>query len=95
MKYIVGGFFHYYIHLIPENLNYYEVYKYSPVKMKSGDIYSIKPLYLIFGVDYIESLKYSSNLIEELSVKLHNLRNSHEVGFSYDGYTIDIRILPK
>jgi len=94
-KYIVGRVYHYYIHLIPENITYYEIYKYSAGKMKSGDYYKIKPLYPLFKDSFEESLNYSRELIREFSVKLHHLRIMYDVGFSYDGKEIDIRILPE
>lgn len=83
------------INLIPENLTYYEIYKYSAGKMKSGDYYKIKPLYPLFKDSFEESLNYSRELIREFSVKLHHLRIMYDVGFSYDGKEIDIRILPE
>lgn len=94
-KDIVGRSYHYYLNLIPENITYYEIYKYNRVKMKTGDFYRIKPLYPLFKDNFEESLKYSRELIKDFSVKLHNLRVMYDVGFAYDGQEIDIRILPK
>lgn len=83
------------INLIPENIIYYEIYKYSAGKMKSGDYYKIKPLYPLFKDSYEESLNYSRKLIEDFSIKLHHLRVMYDVGFSYDSNEIDIMILPE
>jgi len=92
---IVGRVYHYYIHLIPENITYYEIYKYSAGKMKSGDYYKIKPLYPLFKNNFEESLNYSRELTKDFSDKLRHLRVIYDVGFSHDGKEIDIRILPK
>lgn len=85
------------INLIPENLVYYEIYKYRSDENweKSGDCYEIKPLYSIFKDNSKESLRYSQSLVGDFSIKLHHLRNMYDLGFSYSGDVISIRILPK
>jgi len=83
------------INLIPENLVYYEIYKYRPEVKGSGDYYEIKPLYSIFKDNSKESLRYSQSLVGDFSIKLHHLRNMYDLVFSYSGDVISIRILPK
>lgn len=81
------------LNLVSDNVLFYEKYNFVSADKKNGFAFEIKSPFRRLKNDYMESMNFSYNFINDCSKKLHYIRKSgSNLDFGYDGKTIDIRI---
>lgn len=77
-----------------DDVLYYDKYKFVSVDKKKGYVFEIKSSFRSLKKDFMDSMNFSSNFINEFSKKLRRkiLDSGRNLDLGYDGKTIDIRI---
>ncbi len=92
------------VNLIPDNLAYYTKYKYTSNRKIEGVAYEIESLFKLYNnhnkyhcsifqnSEFSNSTEFTSNIVNDISIRLHKIRSSYDMNLSHDGQKISIRI---